>query len=237
MGTMKEMSSLHVPEEQNSQKINLPPLRGNYFPRGLDTATRAIYCESQVAIGNPERIGATIHKHTRVQLDLSNLTILEGNRALAQFVREKCVCEGFVSAWKALVEAAPQFGLGVSLVEDVGIAAKLYEELRKGNRGRSSIDVAMCVGSEATYENVYFIGPKSLGGNAWRENEEYMAFLKNPAWNDAGYALGIPPCVAMGWIGVQSTSNIVLLLVGLLGPTTLAPRHPLHLSKLILTDA
>jgi hypothetical protein len=61
----------------------------------------------------------------------------------------------------------------------------------------------MSIGSEPTYDSIYRIGPKSLGGMAWRVNEEYLAFLQNPAWSHWGYTKGIPPCVAMGWIGVQ----------------------------------
>ncbi|KAF8849088.1 hypothetical protein BDZ45DRAFT_604896 [Acephala macrosclerotiorum] len=131
------------------------------------------------------------------------LPIEERNQLLTKLVRDKCSKDGFISAWRFLVEVAPKMGLHSSLVEDVGVAANVYDRLKMSTRDKKSVDVRMSVGSKAAYDSLYCVGPKSLGGNAWRVNEEYMAFLRNPAWSDAGYSRGIPPCVAMGWIGIQ----------------------------------
>ena len=100
-------------------------------------------------------------------------------------VRDKCAKEGFISAWTCLAETAPKLGLPQRLVKDVCVAANVYERLKCGARLRAPIDVKMSIGSESTYDSVDRIGPKSLGGTAWRVSEEYKAFLNDPAWNDS----------------------------------------------------
>lgn len=64
-------------------------------------------------------------------------------------------------------------------------AANVYERLKKGTRRQAPIDIKMSVGSQSTYDSIYRIGPKSLGGTAWKVSDEYKAFLNNPAWSDA----------------------------------------------------
>lgn len=84
-----------------------------------------------------------------------------------------------------IIEAAPNMGLPARLVQDVSIAVNVYERLKKGARQRHPIDVKMSIGSKPTYDSIYRIGPKSLGGTAWRVSEEYKSFLENPAWSNS----------------------------------------------------
>jgi hypothetical protein len=43
-----------------------------------------------------------------------------------------CIQDGFMAAWSFLVNAAPNMGLHSRLVEDICIAAKVYESLKQG---------------------------------------------------------------------------------------------------------
>ncbi|KUJ12977.1 uncharacterized protein LY89DRAFT_785515 [Mollisia scopiformis] len=182
--------------------LKLRVLESN-VPKGLDTITRAIYETQDIEIGNQDTVAAAIKKYKGTSINLNGLSIQGRNQHLATLVHEQSITTGFISGWKCLVEAAPNMGLHPKVVEHVRIAVDVYERLRKGTKGHAPIDVKMSIGSQAAYDSIYRLGPKSLGGTAWRASEEYMAFLKNPAWSDSGYSTGIPPCVAMGWVGVQ----------------------------------
>lgn len=204
--------------------LALRDLGGN-FARGLDVVTRAIHETEEVELAQHEALDAATKKcerfkqpkltsvslemkltrdlDLRKEFDLKTLSIHERNQLLATLARERCIEKGFLAAWSCLVEVAPNMGMDPRLVEDVCIAADVYQRIKAGERGRSPIDIKISIGPKANYDSVERIGPKSLGGAAWRVSEEYHAFLKNPAWSHWGYAKGIPPCVAMGWIGVQ----------------------------------
>lgn len=183
---------------------------GASFARGLDTVTGVIYETEDVDIGKVELLGPALSKYTGTAVDLSALSIAQRNRLLATMVRQRCVEDGFLSGWACLVEAAPNMGLDPNLVKDVRIAGNVYETLKTSPRSRGLSDIKMSIGPQATYDSIYRIGPKSLGGTAWRASEEYNSFLKNPAWSDAGYSRGIPPCVAIGWIGIQMKTTPVM---------------------------
>jgi hypothetical protein len=186
--------------------LGLQDLRAS-FARGLDTVTRTIHETSDLSLGDPETVSAAVRKYMAIDLDVGILSNQQQNQLLATMVRRKCAKDGFMPAWICLVEAAPNMGLPLRLVKDVQIAAYVYENLKKGTRSRAPINVKMSLGPRATYDSIGRIGPKSVGGNAWKQSEEYQGFLKSPAWSCAGYSKGIPPCVAMGWIGVQRKST------------------------------
>ncbi|CZR59339.1 uncharacterized protein PAC_09231 [Phialocephala subalpina] len=191
-----------MPDVLDAMDLSLQDL-GQNIARGLDTVTRAIHETTDAEIADQETVAAAILANKGAAINIETLPVEKRNQLLARLVREKCIEDGFISAWSFLVDAAPNMGLPSSLVKDVSIAANVYERLKSSTRDRTSVDVKMSVGSKAAYDSIYCIGPKSLGGTAWRANKEYMAFLRNPAWSDAGYSRGIPPCVAMGWIGIQ----------------------------------
>jgi hypothetical protein len=89
-------------------------------------------------------------------------------------------------------------------VHDINIATAVYLT-PSGDcvKKQKTIDVRIEVGSKAQYDSIYIVGPKSLGGNAWKESKEYAAVLERPEWRDKGYRKGFSPCVACGWISVQ----------------------------------
>jgi hypothetical protein len=178
---------------------------GLNFSLGIDTVTLAIYGTQDVEIGDSVSVNAAIQRNVSRALDVEALTIKQQNQLLANVIRLRCAKDGFMSAWACLVEAAPNIGLHLRLVEDVQIAANVYERLKRGTPSCKPIDLQMSIGSQATYDSIYCIGPKCLGGNSWKFSDEYKEFLKNPAWSDSGYSKGIPPCVVrITSLGVKS---------------------------------
>lgn len=182
--------------------LSLPDL-GSNFAQGLDKITRTIHATGNSVIGDPETVAAAMTKYMAISLEVKKLSTTQQNQLFATMIRQRCIEDGFVSGWICLAEAAPNMGLPLRLVQDVQIAANVYEHLKKGTRARTAIDLKISLGSRATYDSIDRIGPKSIGGTAWKQNEQYQEILKNPAWSCAGYTKGIPPCVAMGWVGVQ----------------------------------
>ena len=172
------------------------------FAKGLGIVTHAIY-HSDLEIAEPKTIAAAFKAYTGQDIDLCILSIQERNIRLAALVCDACTSGGWVTGWNCLVQAAPNIGLHPRIVEDVNLGSAVYARLRKGYRRRDPIDVKMTIGPEATYDSLYCVGPKSLGGNAWKESEEYAAVLQRPQWRDPGYSKGFSPCVAYGWIAIQ----------------------------------
>ncbi|TVY67416.1 hypothetical protein LSUE1_G006581 [Lachnellula suecica] len=186
----------------NDMDLALRDLGANYA-RGLDVVTRAIHGAEEIELAQHEALDAAVEKYLKTEFSSKALSVHERNQLLATLVRGRCIEEGFLAAWSCLVEVAPNMGMDPRLVEDACTAANVYERLKSGERGRDPVDLKISIGPAASYDSIERIGPKSLGGTAWRVSEEYNAFLTNPAWSHWGYAKGIPPCVAMGWIGVQ----------------------------------
>lgn len=172
------------------------------FAKGLRIVTKAIY-ESDVEIAAPETIAAAFKAYTGHDINLDVLSIRDRNICLAALVRDACTTGGWIAGWNCLVQAAPNVGLHPRLVEDVTLGTGVYAKLQRGTRRRETIDVRMAIGSDASYDSIYVVGPKSLGGNAWKVSEEYAAVLQRPAWKDPGYSKGFSPCVAYGWIAVM----------------------------------
>lgn len=91
--------------------------------KGIDTVTRAIYETRDIEIAKPETVNAVIKRYIGMAVDLRSLSIHQRNQILAMMVRERCIQEGFMSAWSCLVEAAPNMGLQSRLVQDVRMYA------------------------------------------------------------------------------------------------------------------
>ncbi len=175
---------------------------GSDFAKGLDVVTKSIY-DSDVEIAEPKTIGAAWKSHTGRDVDLTALSARERNIRLAALVRDACAVGGWIAGWNCMMQAAPNVGLHPRLVKDVNLGSSVYARLRKGSRKRAQIDVRMAIGPNACYDSIYVVGPKSLGGAAWKVSEEYAAVLQRPTWRDPGYSKGFSPCVAYGWIAVQ----------------------------------
>lgn len=175
---------------------------GSEFAKGLEIVTRAIH-SADTEIANPKTLLAAYKAHTGIELELNSLSIKERNLRFAALVRDKCAVAGWVAGWETLVAAAPNVGLHPRLVHDVSLAANVYGRLAPGHRGRAPVDIKMEIGPNATNDSIYRVGPKSLGGTAWKTSEEYKKVLDRPEWRDRGYSKGFSPCVAYGWIAVQ----------------------------------
>jgi hypothetical protein len=102
-----------------------------------------------------------------------------------------------------LVYAAPDIGLHRRLVDDIKTAAAVYTRIRCFPRVQATTDIKISIGPDASNDSLVKIGPKSLGGTAWKANKEYEEVIARPEWRDPGYSKGFSPCVAFGWIAVM----------------------------------
>ncbi|KAG4442982.1 hypothetical protein IFR05_001513 [Cadophora sp. M221] len=159
----------------------------------LDTITNAIESTKHALITDPIAAGIVISAIIGKTTDLKNMSSEEQDQFVATLVRQQAVDYGYISAWKLLVDVTP--------------TASVYGRLKAGTYSPPFSQLRMSIGSMSTYESIYQIGPKSLGGNARRANMEYKGFMEDPGWNATGYSKGVPPCVAM----VQDIADVVAL--------------------------
>jgi hypothetical protein len=170
--------------------------------KGLHTITKAMY-ESDTEVTEPASIAAAWKLYTGRDIDLAAQSPRQRNVRLACLIRDACVTGGWLAGWNLLLLACPNVGLNPRLVQDVNIGSSVYARLSRSSRKQQPIDIRMEVGPNAIYDSVYIVGPKSLGGTAWKESKEYAAVLERDTWRDKGYLKGFSPCIAYGWIAVQ----------------------------------
>ena len=170
--------------------------------KGLQTIVDAIEALKDIQITDAATASLAIKNHTGATIDHGTLPVEQQNQILATIIREHALQNGYISGWELLVDATPTI-IHPRLMKDVRVASNLYNRLKAGTRSTPETNLRMSIGPEPSYDSIYQIGPKSLGGTAWRANKDYKAFMKDPTWNAVGYAEGFPPAVAIGWIGIQ----------------------------------
>ncbi|PVH73798.1 hypothetical protein DL98DRAFT_576031 [Cadophora sp. DSE1049] len=175
---------------------------------GLQTITNAILSLKDIQIADTVTACLAMKNHTGKSVELESLSIEQQNQILATIVQEHALQHGYIPGWELLADATPT-ALHPRLMKDVSIAANVYGRLKSGTHSLPPTDLRMSVGPNSTYESVYRVGPKSLGGTAWKANKECQEFMKNPIWNAMGYSQGFPPSVAIGWIGIQRKTTPV----------------------------
>ncbi|KAL5322204.1 hypothetical protein ACEPPN_010174 [Leptodophora sp. 'Broadleaf-Isolate-01'] len=163
--------------------------------KGLDTIMNAIRSTKHGLIKDPIAAALVIKAHTGETISFEAMSSEEQNQFLATLVRQFAVDYGYISGWKLLVDATPNI-LHPRLMEDVATAASVYGRLKAGIRSCPPSKLRISVGSKSTYESIYQVGPKSLGGNVWKANNEYKGFMEDSGWNAAGYSKGVPPYTA-----------------------------------------
>ncbi|KAF4507697.1 hypothetical protein G6O67_004168 [Ophiocordyceps sinensis] len=159
--------------------------------KGLDILTRAI-SSSTDRIAEPQRIASVFKTHAGQDIDIKGFTQQKQNKVLAALVRDVWVTTGWVAAYESLVTAIPLFSLHSRLFEDVKIAVDIYSRLKEGECERKSTDLKIHIGSELTYDDIHWVGPK------------YAEVLERPGWKDSRDSKGLSPCITYGWLGVAT---------------------------------
>lgn len=117
---------------------------------------------------------------------------------LTQVQREVCN-NGTLAGWKSLSELLPQWGLHPQMVSDALDTVKVYQAVRAVDNVNRASKVRMTVKATPSPESLTQIGPKSIGGKAWKSNDLYITLQKS--WNGL-QSSSLPPCPIWIWIGM-----------------------------------
>lgn len=117
---------------------------------------------------------------------------------LAQVQRE-VRNNGILAGWKSLSEMLPQWGLHPQMVSDALTTVKVYQSVRAVDNVNHASEVRMTVKTSPCPESLTEIGPKSLGGQAWKSDASYIGLQKT--WNGL-HSTSLPPCPVWIWVGM-----------------------------------
>ncbi|KAF7336318.1 hypothetical protein MVEN_02180500 [Mycena venus] len=131
------------------------------------------------------------------------MSIRDRNNYVTEMVRDSCTKEGYFAGWKLLtnVTVASACSLPSPLVSDVLKCVSTYDSIRAGPERCVSAGLRVTITLSPTRNSVHHIGPKSLGGKAWIDSNEY-AVAAQRGWSVAGFA-SMSPCIVFIWLGVQ----------------------------------
>ncbi|KAL4981894.1 cytochrome P450 [Aspergillus falconensis] len=109
---------------------------------------------------------------------------------------------GTLPGWKWLADTHPQEGLHPQLMRDVLQCARIYNTVRQGKPKEVLKGLRMTVSNPSDPKDITSIGPKTLGGTAWKTNTTYSALLDEGEWNGDGFP-PIGPCTLFIYLGLQ----------------------------------
>ena len=144
---------------------------GDINGKGLSILTAAIWA-SKTKVAEPENIGSVYKAYTGQTLEIKEFEQQKQNKVLAALVRDIWVTKGWIQAYESLVQAIPGVSLHSRLLEDVKIAVDIYSRIQVGEQKKKTTDLKVHIGSDLTYDNIHWVGPKSAGGNAWKSSKE-----------------------------------------------------------------
>ncbi|KAH6672153.1 hypothetical protein B0J14DRAFT_639253 [Halenospora varia] len=167
--------------------------------RGLDVATKAIL-EADFGFGDYKALQNATKKYTGTTMAFTVLSNKQKNAHLVALVRRVCEERGWVAGWKCLAEAAPNCGLHKEFMKDISICAETYGGIRVTETRPKTIDVRIKIAAHPNTDSLFEIGPKGLGGKAWKADQEYANIIDR--WTIPGFKQ-MGPCTLFGWNGVN----------------------------------
>lgn len=81
----------------------------------------------------------------------------------------------------------------------VATGVDVFKSVKVSTLPREKLDMKFRVVASPNPTDIHEIGPKTLGGHNWEDDEQYKATVK--AW-DAPIDLPMGPCPFFAWIGV-----------------------------------
>lgn len=120
------------------------------------------------------------------------------NDTLAQ-VRREVRNNGVLAGWKTLSELLPHWGLHPQMVSDALMTVKVYQTVQGVDRVDTTSKLKMTVKSNPSPTSLTEIGPKSIGGQAWKSDTSYAELQET--WNGLRSS-SLPPCPVWIWVGM-----------------------------------
>ncbi|CAG8978823.1 hypothetical protein HYALB_00013197 [Hymenoscyphus albidus] len=118
---------------------------------------------------------------------------------LANLLRGTANKSCWIEGWALLGKRFPSSGLHPLLLSDVEACAETYRRVNQGLRSFEYLDLSMTVVGKSDVTSLTSIGPKGMGGDAWRSNKDYERI--QPIWSCPGFA-PLSPCVVFTWIAL-----------------------------------
>jgi hypothetical protein len=119
--------------------------------------------------------------------------------------RQQVVQSGLVGSlpgWKWLAETQLQAELHPQLMRDAIQCARVYNTIRQGEPKEVLEGLKMVISDPSDPDSLTSIGPKTLGGTAWKANTAYSDLLDKGEWNGGGFP-PIGPCTLFIFLGLQ----------------------------------
>ncbi|KAJ6500388.1 hypothetical protein C8R45DRAFT_820649 [Mycena sanguinolenta] len=129
------------------------------------------------------------------------MSIRDKNHFVADAVRACCREKGYFSGWQLLAHTASTVTLPSRMIDDVVKCLQVYNSLRPSGEKGPVIDLRMVITRAPRRDSVYQVAPKSIGGSAWKDSEEYNTVAQRK-WCNTGFA-PMSPCSSFIWLSVQ----------------------------------
>jgi len=130
------------------------------------------------------------------------MSLPERNSFVLGLVREVHASEGYFAGWQCLADVASRVQLPKQLVADVLKAVEIYNTIQPAKEARKPTDLHMTIARPVPgLDSLYHVTPKSIGGKAWMDSDEYTEEAQR-AWCNTKFA-PMSPCAAFIWLAVQ----------------------------------
>lgn len=144
---------------------------GKINGKGLGVLTAAIHA-SEDRIAEAGEIASIFKSHTGQDIEIANYQQQKQNQIFAATIRDIWITKGWLAAYENLWNAVPRVSTHPRLLEDMKIAVDIYSRLQPGEPKKKLTDLKIHIGSEVTYDDIHWVGPKSAGGKAWKSSKE-----------------------------------------------------------------
>ncbi len=104
---------------------------------------------------------------------------------LVSLVRGVCKDRGWLAGWRCFSQAAPAV-LHKQLIDDVVTCAEVYSRICVSPNLAEPVDVGITVKANPNVDSLMEVGPKGLGGKAWKVDPEYEGVREK--WSIPGFA-------------------------------------------------
>ncbi|KAJ7682274.1 hypothetical protein DFH06DRAFT_1160729 [Mycena polygramma] len=132
--------------------------------------------------------------------EYKSMSLRDKNRRVTDGVRACCQEKGYFSGWQFLANTATAVNLPSQMVGDVLKSLEIYYRARPSGEKRPPTDLRMMITRARARDSIYQVAPKSVGGAAWKDSDEYTPTAQH-IWCNTGFA-PMSPCTSFIFLGV-----------------------------------
>ncbi|KAF8184999.1 hypothetical protein K438DRAFT_1066060 [Mycena galopus ATCC 62051] len=157
-----------------------------------------ILVEARTELADVESV---CHAGVATAAEYESLSVYDKNHCVVDAVRTCCREKGYFSGWQLLADTAIAVRLPSAMVNDVIKCLQVYNSVRPSGEKGPVTDLRMVITRGPARDSIYQVAPKSIGGAAWKQSEEYTPAAQRK-WCNTGFA-PMSPCSSFIWLSVQ----------------------------------